>query len=87
MARPKLDLEIRERRETLGRRVKIERATSGLSQSELATLLGVAKIDVQRFESGAKAIPLDLLPRLCECLGVTASRILDDYRGLITRAA
>lgn len=87
MARPKSDPKVVERRKILGRRLKIEREISQLSQQRLADLLDVPKIDVQRFESGAKVIPLDLLPLLCESLGVTAAQLLGDDRGLITRAA
>jgi transcriptional regulator with XRE-family HTH domain len=87
MARPKIDPETLKRRTTLAIRLKMEREIAKLSQQCLADLLGVPKIDVQRFENGAKVIPLDLLPKLCECLGVTAAQLLGDYRGLLTRAA
>lgn len=87
MARPKIETEVIERRKALGRRLKVERCAAQLSQQRLADLLAVPKIDVQRFESGAKSIPLDLLPLLCESLGVTAAHLLGDDRGLITRAA
>lgn len=75
------------RRKRLGRRLKAERTTAALSQSGLAEILRIAKIDVQRFESGAKVIPLDMLPQICEALGVTAAQLLGDDRGLLTRAA
>lgn len=87
MARPPIDAGVMARRRRLGRALKEERTAARLSQGRMAELLGVPKIDVQRFESGQKVIPLDLLPRLCEVLGVTAARLLGDDRGLITRAA
>lgn len=85
--RPKMDTEVLDRRIQLGKRLRAERGHAQLSLSRLAELLGVSKIDVQRFETGAKVIPLDLLPTLCAALGVTAAQLLGDDRGLITRAA
>lgn len=87
MARPPMCARVRARRGKLGGRLRAERAYAGLSQQRLADLLDVPKIDVQRFENGAKVIPLDILPLLCECLGVTAARLLGDDRGLLTKVA
>jgi transcriptional regulator with XRE-family HTH domain len=86
MARPKSDPKIVKRRKVLGLRLKSERSQAKLSQQRLADLLGVPKIDVQRFENGAKVIPLDLLPTLCGALGITAAKLLGDDRGLLTRS-
>lgn len=87
VSRPKMDTEVLDRRIQLGKRLKTERELAQLSLARLGELLGVPKIDVQRFESGAKVIPLDLLPLLCEALGVRAAQLIGDDRGLITRAA
>jgi transcriptional regulator with XRE-family HTH domain len=82
-----MDAEVLERRVQLGKRLKAERENARLSLGRLGELLSVPKIDVQRFESGAKSIPLDMLPLLCEALGVTAAQLLGDDRGFLTRAA
>jgi len=63
---PKVDNKLRYRKE-LGRRLKITREGLRWTQDEMATALGVEKLDTyKKWEQGTSAIPHFMLPRFCE---------------------
>lgn len=68
MGRPKLDVELRTKRIALGSQLRQEREDVGLSQQALADILNVKKIDVQRFESGEKSIPAELIAKISHAI-------------------
>ncbi|MGZ9097541.1 MAG: helix-turn-helix domain-containing protein [Micavibrio sp.] len=50
--------------------LKTLRDCAGLSQADIAGFLGVSYQQVQKYEAGINRIPLQLLPPLCDALGV-----------------
>ena len=66
----------------VGARVRKLRTDAELTQAELATLLGVAPMDVSHYEVGRRVMPLDVAFRLARRHGVT----LDWLYGYRTRS-
>ena len=62
--------------ETLGGRIREARRARGLSQQNLADLLGVTQQAYQRYEAGKRKLRADDLRELCLELGITASSLL-----------
>lgn len=62
---------------TLGRDLKEVREEAGLSKVEMATILGVSRVQVSRIESGSRSTTLDTLQRWYAACGyrVEAVRI------------
>lgn len=60
----------------LQNRIKTLRRGQGLTQSQLANLVGVAQPYINELERGKKRPSVDVLERLCDSLGVTADYIL-----------
>jgi transcriptional regulator with XRE-family HTH domain len=50
--------------------LKTLRDCAGLSQTDIAGFLGVSYQQVQKYEAGINRIPLQLLPTLCDAMGV-----------------
>lgn len=73
-----LETKVRGERVALGQRLQAARQSTGLSQGQLSKLIDVPKNDLHRFESGAKVIPLALLPKLCEAMELRMSRLLKE---------
>ena len=57
-------------------RLKELRRAKGLTQEEIARLLGVQKAAICKYETGRVAIPPDTLVVLCDFFGVTADYML-----------
>lgn len=63
----------------IGRKLKRARERAGLTQQELATILGLqSKVSVHGYEKGATPVPLDVLVRLPSILGVSIAGLLPD---------
>ena len=58
-------------------KLKELRTAAGLTQSQLAAVLGVAQPTLCGWETGTARVPSDLLPRLADILGCT----IDDIFG------
>ena len=56
--------------------IKIARIKKGLTQKQLAKLLGLEYATVSRWETGANNIPSDKLIQLTKILGVSADYLL-----------
>ena len=54
------------------------RVEKGMSQQQLANKMFVNRSSIARWESGSRLPDLILIPRLAECLGVEASRLLPE---------
>lgn len=52
------------------------RKMSGLSLQDVGHILGISHQQVQKYESGANRLPLQLLPVLCDAYGVKAEAFL-----------
>src|SRR5216683_598599 len=57
----------------VGRRVRTQRLTKGLSHTELGTKIGVTFQQVQKYENGGNRIGAGRLSRIAEALEVPAS--------------
>ena len=60
----------------LGRRIRLLRVEAGLSQNEMAELLGVCREMVARYERGAVCPRLSVVLRLCVLFAVRPDRLL-----------
>lgn len=58
------------------------RSAREMSRPELAGLLGVSAPTVHRWESGARKIDTDILPRVVEVTGIPASLLRPDLAEL-----
>jgi transcriptional regulator with XRE-family HTH domain len=65
----------------LGRRLRNRRRLMGLTQSQLAVLVGVRFQQIQKYESGANRISAARLWRFCQALEVPAAYF---FEGLAT---
>ena len=65
----------------LGKRLAALRAEKGLSQVELARETGMKQTTYSGYESGARRLPLDLLPVLCRALGASPEALLSQDGG------
>ncbi|MGH9772535.1 MAG: helix-turn-helix domain-containing protein [Candidatus Acidiferrales bacterium] len=59
----------------LGRRIGELRKAQGLTQAELAKVLGVAQQTLNSYEKGVRRVPLYALPALTQALGVSAETL------------
>ena len=57
------------------------RLTAGLSQDELATLMGTSQPQIARLESGRQDIQLSTMKRLADVLKITLHQIVDAANG------
>jgi|SRR5580704_6481288 transcriptional regulator with XRE-family HTH domain len=62
----------------VGRRVRTQRLTKGVSQTELGTKIGVTFQQVQKYENGRNRIGAGRLSRIAEVLEVPASFFFPD---------
>ena len=63
---------------TLGERIKTCRQSKGMTQEELAALIGVSKSAVNKYELNKRIPNLLTLEHLTDALGVTPSYLLDE---------
>lgn len=52
-------------------RIKEARIEAGLTQRELAAILGIRDNRLSQYETGARAVPAALLPAIAAALGCT----------------
>lgn len=62
--------------ETIGSRISKYRKEKGMTQEELASLLGVSSQAVSKWENDISCPDISLLPKLCQVLGVTSDELL-----------
>lgn len=62
--------------ETIGNRIAKFRKAKGMTQEELANILGVSSQAVSKWENDASCPDISLLPRLCKALGITSDELL-----------
>lgn len=61
----------------LPNRIRMMRKSCGLTQSQLAKLIGVAQPYINEIERGKKMPSIGVLERLCDSLGSSADYLLD----------
>lgn len=59
------------------------RESNGYTQTALAKELGVSSITVSRWETGARKIDADLLPKIAEKTGLSAKTLRPDLAKLL----
>lgn len=64
-------------RKALGSAVKKARKARGLSQLELAAMVGCGRPQISRIETGDRGVSFDLFALLCKKLGLDANDIVD----------
>lgn len=67
--------------DTVGRRIAVRRETLGLSQSALATRIGVAQPTIANWERDASGIATERLVPLADTLGVSVDWLLRGAEG------
>lgn len=60
----------------LGSRVCARRTEQGMTQAQLADMLGVTQQVVASYEVGRRRVPASMLPALSKCLGATIEDLL-----------
>ncbi len=62
--------------QTLGERIALLRKEHGLTQVQLAQVLGCSQQQVLSFEKGRRRVPVSTLPTLAKALGVTIEELI-----------
>jgi transcriptional regulator with XRE-family HTH domain len=62
----------------IGAAVRGERSRLGWTQADLAERLGTSTSSIARLERADRVVSVTELPELCEALGVTLDRLLQD---------
>jgi transcriptional regulator with XRE-family HTH domain len=61
-----------------GKRLAAMRKACGMTQAQVAEILGYSQAQVASFETGRRRIPLSALPPLAKALGVSFDDLLSD---------
>ena len=72
---------------TIGEFLAIQRKAKGLTQQEVADMLGISNKTLSSWESGRSYPDILTLPALAEIYGVTADEILNGERSTVDRGA
>ena len=62
-------MNIEQKRQALGKRIRAVREEQGLSQSQLALMIGSSKSHLWRIETGRVGVGIDDLGRIADALG------------------
>jgi transcriptional regulator with XRE-family HTH domain len=60
--------------------IRIARTRAGLTQKQLAELVGRDQSEISRIEAGKTALTVPLLLRMAQALGVRPARLLSEIR-------
>ena len=74
--RPRVEAIARQGRETLGRRIRERRKSSGFTQGELAQRSSIGRTTVARIESGEQSPRFNTLSAIAHALGLTVDDLL-----------
>jgi len=55
----------------IGQRIRDLRRLKKISGTRLAELVGVSQAQISRYETGENEVPLSMLQRICDALGIT----------------
>jgi transcriptional regulator with XRE-family HTH domain len=70
---PKLDLRTKRMAGKIGKLIRTERESAGISQETLATRIGMTRTNYARVEQGRTNVTIDTLLRIAAGLGLTLS--------------
>jgi putative transcriptional regulator len=59
-----------------GLKMKLKRVEKGLSQEQLATLAGISKLTVARYEKNERDPKISIIKKLCEALELDVRELL-----------
>jgi transcriptional regulator with XRE-family HTH domain len=62
----------------IGEKIRVLRDANGMTQTQLAELLGVAQVTLSQYERGTRPVPGDDLPRIAAALGITVNQFWED---------
>ncbi len=71
-------------KKTTGQLVKEYRKTKGISQMELAEIIGVSYQQVQKYEKGANRISVDRLKQIANALDVPISKFFSSEKLMVS---
>ena len=74
-----------DKREALGVRLKTAREQAGLTQGQVAKLLGLHRPSVSEMEAGRRGVTTDELAILADTYGVSVNWLLDGEAGDVSR--
>lgn len=66
-------------KEEIAKNIKKYRKEKGLTQKDLANMVGVNNSAVSNWESGQNSIDIEILFKVCKALGVNISDIYGEY--------
>ena len=69
-------MNIEQKRQALGKRIREVRDEQGLSQSQLALMIGSSKSHICRIETGRVGVGIDDLGRIADALGSSVRDLL-----------
>ncbi|MCI9495136.1 MAG: helix-turn-helix transcriptional regulator [Adlercreutzia mucosicola] len=69
-------MNIEQKRQALGKRIREVRDEQGLSQSQLALMIGSSKSHIWRIETGRVGVGIDDLGRIADALGSSVRDLL-----------
>ena len=69
-------MNIEQKRQALGKRIRAVREEQGLSQSQLALMIGSSKSHIWRIEKGSVGVGLDDLCRIADALDTKVSELM-----------
>ena len=67
---------------TIGQQIKRYRENKGLTQADLAFIIGVDHSNISQIENDKREINLSKLRKICEALDVTIAQILEQ-KGIV----
>jgi transcriptional regulator with XRE-family HTH domain len=70
------DSDIRAVQRSIGARLRTARTAAGMTQRNLAQLMGVSFQQIQKYESGENGLPASRLHQLCRILGTEPGWLL-----------
>lgn len=65
--------------EDIGHAIKEERLRNGLTQKELAEMVGVSQSEISKFERGLAPIPLKIAEKIADAFGMSYPTFLNEY--------
>ena len=61
----------------IGKNMKALREHNGFSQDSLANYLGIKRESISYFETGSRAIPIEIMEKLCDLYGIDLADIFE----------
>lgn len=72
-------IDVRDCHDAFGRYIKMARERKGMSQSEVAEILGVSQAQYSRIEGGKRDVDLAIAFKICDVIGVDIRDFANKY--------